>query len=239
MRVRVAVGVAAAAAVVLPLLACAPVAGPGACTAPYGTEPITVSHMVEHPPLSSAFACAFTGWSLATFEWLALLGRPSRWGVLLFGIAFAAMPTGALTAQWVAHTLLLGCLIAALLVATTGLATRLPPAERSRARVHRAACIVWGVAGLALIWEVYPSPSQLGLLGGFGAAACEVAAIVHLALFQLAVMTSEFKCDLLLGRCDPRPCAPAPWRAAPAQPPPQKGWSIGPWSTPLPARRPT
>ena len=211
MRTRVAVGASALFAVVLPLLACAPVRGPGECARPYGTVPITVSHMVERPPLSSAFACAFAGWALATFEWLALLGRASRWAVLICGLAFAAMPTGPVKAQWVAHTTLLSLMVVSLFVATLGLATALPPADRFRALAHRALCATWGVLGLLNILLVYPSSKELGLLGAFGVAACEIAAIVHMACFQLALMKNTFENSQVLRGSEAKP--PAPWMA--------------------------
>jgi hypothetical protein len=188
MRLRLAVAFAAVVAAALPLLSCLPVRGPSTCDAPYGSEPMTLSHMVKNPPLSSAFACAMTVWTLATAEWLAAEGRALRWAVLVFGLAFGATPTGALPEQWVTHTALLGCLVVSLYAATAGLADPLPPAERRRAREHRAASLLWGAAGVLLILCVYPAAGPLDLLGGYGVAACEIAGCVHMAAFQMAVM---------------------------------------------------
>lgn len=180
------------AAVSLAPLACVPGSqSPDNCSPPYGGgSAFTVSNMVKEPPLSSAFACAVTVWTLTTVTWLRRERRP--WlPLLVAGLAFACAPTGEKPKRlWIWHTTLLWLTGAAFLAATLGTVDKAAEARRPRARAHRALLLIWSGAGAALlgVLAAWPDVALWALLRAYGVAAAEIAAAVHLACFQLDIM---------------------------------------------------
>lgn len=189
-----AYGAAAAGAVVVGValapLACVPGSqSPSSCLPPYSNAPAyTLSNMVKEPPLSSVFACAVTVWTLATTAWLRR-ERRSWVPLLLSGLGFACAPTGEKPAHlWVWHTTLL-CLTGIIFLVVTWSASA-PARFHARARAHRALVLLWTALGGVFLGVVSAFPDAIvwGLLRAYGVACAEIAAALHLALYQLDVM---------------------------------------------------
>jgi hypothetical protein len=143
--------------------------------------------MLKDPPLSSAFAAAVAVWTGATSQWLAR-SRARGWQALaLFGLAFASTPTGSRPAGlWIAHSALLCALTLAFLALSATRVAAAPARVRRRARAHRAGLAAWCAAGLACVCTFRYQPP--GLVRAYGGAACELAALGHLALMQWDIM---------------------------------------------------
>jgi hypothetical protein len=144
--------------------------------------------MVKEPPLSSVFTCAVTVWTLATVEWLRQEGQPLRWLVLVFGLAFASVPTDYPVAQWVTHAVLLVCVVVAYAAATRSACEKSPDRLRFRARVHRAAAVLAAVAGTVLLAVGRETDLLPDLIRAYSVAALEVVACIHMVAFQVDIM---------------------------------------------------
>lgn len=188
MRLQVTVVSACAVVAALPFFACIPGLGQNSCSPPYSRLPLTLSHMVKEPPLSSVFTCAVTVWTLATVEWLRQEEQPLRWLVLVFGLAFASVPTDYAVAQWVTHSVLLVCVVLAHAAATKGACEKSPEGVRLRARVHRAAAFAAAIAGTVLLAVGRETDALPDLIRAYSVAALEVVASIHMVAFQVDIM---------------------------------------------------
>lgn len=175
-------GLAATVVAALPFAACIPSASSSRCAAPFAPGVLSLSHLVEAPPLSSAFATAGAVWTLCTAFVLVQERTAARSAaaVLASGLAFCCVPTGASPAAWVTHSALLCVFVAALVVAEA------PAARASRAAWTHALGAASALAlGTAFMFLGHAAPGWAPPpVRALIVAAAEVAAVLHAASLQ-------------------------------------------------------